>query len=337
MKSTKTKKNKVRLVAQGLQQREPPPKGKKRAKNASQLTMEDCFGLHIESDTILDSDIIASGDALIDKPVGTMRIAVQNPKGIKLVSGMKVMPEVAAIASLQLDVAGFPESNLKVHGHTEMTMKRQLNQYVGSSRIYNSAAPTLQATTSDYQPGGALLAVMDRFTGRVIKHSCDKLGRYSWARMRGNRGEGVTIFNVYRVCQKRGTKSGPNTAFTRQVNEMLQEELGRAKAHAIRGTTIPYSNRSLLDPRSRVLRDLHQEITEERKLGFRPIVMMDANEDWTASDGKDLREFMVTSGLVDPLTVKFGNDGVTPTTYARGKRRIDFILMDEKLIPAVPS
>jgi hypothetical protein len=131
MKSTKSKKNKVRLVTQGLQQRTSPPKGKKRTARASQLTLEDCFGLHIESETILDSDIVASGDELIDKPAGTMRIAVQNPNGIKIVPGMKVMPEVAAIASLQLDVAGFPEANLKAYGHTEVTMKRQLNQYRG--------------------------------------------------------------------------------------------------------------------------------------------------------------------------------------------------------------
>lgn len=105
MKSTKSKKNKVQLVNHGLQQQEPPPKGKKRVNRMSQPTLEDCFGIRIENDTILDSDIIASGDALIDKPDGTMRIAVQNPNGIKIVPGMKIMPEVTTIASLQIDVA----------------------------------------------------------------------------------------------------------------------------------------------------------------------------------------------------------------------------------------
>ena len=55
--------------------------------------------------------------------------------------------------------------------------------------------------------------------------------------------------------------------------------------------------------------------------------MMDANADWTAKDGKDLQEFMIASGLVDPLVHKFGQEGVTMATYARGKRRIDFIFM----------
>lgn len=72
-------------------------------------------------------------------------------------------------------------------------MKRQLNQSVGSSQIYNSVVPATQVPNNEYQPGGALLVVMDRFTGRVLKHSCDTWGRYSWARMRGNREERVTV------------------------------------------------------------------------------------------------------------------------------------------------
>ena len=104
---------------------------------------------------------------------------------------MRIMPEVAAIASLQIDVTGFPEANLRAHGHTEVTMKNQLNMYMGSSRIYNAAAQSLGPTNSEYQPGGALLAVIDQFMGRVIKHSCDKqqmgqilMGLHVWQLMR---------------------------------------------------------------------------------------------------------------------------------------------------------
>ena len=227
MKSTKLKKNKVQRVTQRLRQNAPLPKKKIHAARTAQPTLGDCFGIKLEANTILDSDIVASGDPLNDKLNGTMRLAVQNPNGIKLVPGMKIMPEVAAIASLQIDVAGFPEANLRAHGQTEVTMKQQLSTYMGSSRIYNAAAPAVGPSNSEYQPGGALLAVVNRYTGRIIKSHCDKWGRYAWIRMRGNRGEGITVFNAYRVCQKRGTKSGPNTAFTRQINEMLQEELDR--------------------------------------------------------------------------------------------------------------
>jgi hypothetical protein len=153
---------------------------KSHVKRKAQPALEDCFGINIEANTTLDSDIVASGDPLTDKPCGTMRIAVQNPNGIRLIPGMRVMPEVAAIASLQIDVVGFPEANLRANGQTEVTKKRQLNAYTGSSRIYNAAASLLGPSSSNYQPGGALLTVMDRYTGRVIKSHCDKWGRYSW-------------------------------------------------------------------------------------------------------------------------------------------------------------
>ena len=35
-----------------------------------------------------------------------------------------------------------------------------------------------------------------------------------------------------------------------------------------------------LDPRTRILTDLRQLITEARSEGFRPILMMDANDEW---------------------------------------------------------
>ena len=129
---------------------------------------------------------------------------------------------------------------------------------------------------------------------------------------------------------------GPTTAFTHQVNEMLQEELDQARGYQQDGTSIPYSNRSSLDPRERILKDLQQVILSEREQGFHPILLMVANEDRSADNGEDLWNFMTaTISLVDPLSHKFGHDGITATTYARGKRRIDFILMDEKPTSAI--
>lgn len=37
----------------------------------------------------------------------------------------------------------------------------------------------------------------------------------------------------------------------------------------------------------------------------------------------------------DPLHARFDTDGLTPTTYARGNRRIDFILVDSLIAPAI--
>lgn len=59
------------------------------------------------------TQIVASGDELIDKEEGMLRwsLSLQNPNGIRLQDNGGVMPEMAAMERLQIDVASFPESN----------------------------------------------------------------------------------------------------------------------------------------------------------------------------------------------------------------------------------
>jgi hypothetical protein len=78
-------------------------------------------------------------------------------------------------------------------------------------------------------------------------------------------------------------------------------------------------------------------INNEQREGFRPIICMDANEDWSSRTGTQSAEFIRDAGLSDPLCDRFYQDGVTPTTYARGSQRIDYILFDEALVPAIKA
>ena len=52
--------------------------------------------------------------------------------------------------------------------------------------------------------------------------------------------------------------------------------------------------------------------------------MMDANEDWTKKDGKELKAFVDKVQLRDPLYERHYNKEVTPT-YARGTKQIDYM------------
>eukprot|EP00956_Cyclotella_meneghiniana_P018458 scaffold30735_cov52-Cyclotella_meneghiniana.AAC.5 len=115
---------------------------------------------------------------------------------------------------------------------------------------------------------------------------------------------------------------------------MIIEERNRSRKLQEQGLSIPMSNRSHLNPRKRLLEDLAKEIQEVRQSGYHILMMMDANEDWTKSDGKQLKEFMQEMQLCDPLYDKHYDDEITPT-YARGSKRIDYILMDECLVGAV--
>ena len=274
-------------------------------------------------------------DKLEDKKDGIIRFALQNPNGIKLhgPGGRGILEETAAIQRLQIDVAAFPECNLSSRGRTREVMENQLSGTGESVRIVQASARS-EHTAKEYQPGGVLAAFTGKITGRVLESHRDPWGRFSWTKLRGDRGEGVCSFTVYRVSQTSGTGLGATTAYKYQVQQMIIEERNKSRILQEQGLSIPMSNRSHLNPRKRLLEDLAQEIQKVRQSGYHILMMMDANEDWTKSDGKQLKEFMQEMQLCDPLYDIHYDDEITPT-YARGSKRIDYILMDECLVGAV--
>jgi len=91
-------------------------------------------------------------------------------------------------------------------------------------------------------------------------------------------GSGILVIAVYRVCQKKGAKINPKTAYMQQY-EGLRE----------RGITNP-------DPRTQVFKDLAVLIAEWATKAYHPIVMGDLN---AVSAEPALQEFMTTNGLHD--------------------------------------
>ena len=145
----------------------------------------------------------------------------------------------------------------------------------------------------------------------------DPWGWCTLTELRGGRDQGILVIPAYRVSQRRGTTAGPHTAYSQQINKMVVE----------RDTT--------LDPRTRILKDLRDSIVPKREQGFKPILMMDANDDWLEKSSKIFQSFIEELQLQDPLHQKFGQDGVTPATYARGTNRLDYILVDSTILPAI--
>ena len=333
-KPSKSKTNKVRAVARALTSiRQGKTKSDTKPTRWRQTTLIETTE---ESDESILLPIEASGDSLIDKEDGCFRIALQNPNGIRLKGSADMLPIVEAIHRLDLDITAIPETKLSANGITQEILQRQLNTFVGSSMVVEASAPRITEGRSDYQPGGVMAALTGKLTGRATSTYRDPMGRFVYIKLQGNRGEGIIFIVAYRVCQKKGTKAGPTTAYTQQIGAILQEELEDAERLATEGKPIPQSNRRALDPRARLLSDLKTLITKERENGFRPILCMDANEDWSdPKTGKELKQFMLETSLVDPLYERFRDDGLTHSTYARGKQRIDFVLFDTALKTAV--
>ena len=162
-----------------------------------------------------------------------------------------------------------------------------------------------------------MLVVVGPQCGRMQKRGSDPWGRFTWTEMRGGRDEEILVISAYRVSQKRRAKAGPCVAFSQQVDNMIHE------------------SDLTLDPRTRILTDLETLITEKQALGFRPILMMDANDNWLDSKSTAFWSFLERVQLVDPMHNKFSDGGITPTTYARGIQRMDFIFVDATIKPAI--
>ena len=282
----------------------------------TQSNLLDWFGLDASTVTKCNEAIEASGDPLLPKARGHIRYAFQNIHGISLSRSQQVMPEIATIGSLQLDVIAFSETNIHWNRTNREKMAEQMHIHLGASRIV-CASEVSTDQKDGYQPGGSMLSAVGPQAGRVRKTGSDPWGRFAWAEMIGQRDEGWLVISAYRVSQKKGTAAGPNTAYSSQINRMIQE------------------GDLTLDPRTRILDDLRDLITVKRTEGFRPILMLDANDTWLESGSKEFRAFVEEMQLIDPLFNKFSEDGLTPTTYARGTRRIDFILVDSALEPFI--
>ena len=86
---------------------------KRKQKKKQQLTLQDCFGFDVSSLSEEENEAIeASGDPLIDKESGSVRFAFQNIHGISIREGLHVMPEIATMGALQIDVAALTETNV---------------------------------------------------------------------------------------------------------------------------------------------------------------------------------------------------------------------------------
>ena len=240
--------------------------GKKYAKTKNipikkQLTIADCFGYDLDSmNTRLSEAIGASGDELVNKSKDCIRFAFQNVHGIRMANDMHLMPETATIGALQIDVAALTETNIHWSKKNRELIETQMHRHLGLSRVV--CASNVSTKNEDgYQPGGSMIAVVGPQVGRMIKTGSDPWGRFTWTEMRGERDEGILVVSAYRVSQRKGTISGPTTAHSQQIDQMIID------------------GDMTLDPRTRILTDLRHLITTKRKEGFRPIVMLDANDE----------------------------------------------------------
>ena len=156
-----------------------------------------------------------TGDELITKNRDIIRIAYHNIRGVTTTRGLCVPDEIEAMEDLAVDVMGMSETNRPWTPRNRETYDYMMNLRFSNSRTVYSSAPTPDRSLR-YQPGGNLLTVNGRTTGRITGQGSDPLGRFCWYTFRGHRDEGVIVITAYRVCHDITDNPGPHTAFSQQ-------------------------------------------------------------------------------------------------------------------------
>lgn len=232
--------------------------------------------------------------------------------------GLEVSPDIDVTDELGIDIMGLQETkkpwtaaNIRKYNQQAQIMWPQ-----GVRNIFSSAP--WKYDEKDYMAGGTMLSLHGRVLGRIVSTGSDKWGRFTWTTLRGSRDEGIVVINAYRTCHLKSDNPGPFTQYQ-------MEYVGLRES----GIKEPI-------PRFQILKDLTALIDEKREQGFRPIVMMDANEDWVKEShkkqGNKLKKFMQQAQLADPYYLKFNT---APRTCIISTNRLDYILIDPALLPAV--
>ena len=253
------------------------------------------------------------GSPISQKAKSTTRIAFQNVNGLGLESDpaseiFDVMNEY------NIDIFGCAETNINWSQLLRDKVTTALRLQFGGGQVIPSS---ITATKEGYLQGGVALFVTGPAHGRIVARGADKLGRFSWARLTSPGGNGIVVITAYRVCQKRGTTAGAKTAYMQQV-----------KAHLKDGDKTP-------DPREKILEALATLIADNHRMGYDPILMLDANEDWEKSGDNAFHRFIIHHGLLDIHQELLTQ--VPRTTYTRGRRRLDFSLTTKKVMESISA
>ena len=276
---------------------------------------------HHEHSSSSGQNIAPSGDPLLPrrKDDGIFRVASNNINGSTFNQrGFDVAHDLSVTDDYGIDIMALQETRHPWTGPNRRLYNMQAGILwpMGAKTTFSSAP--WEHGDSQYQAGGTLLCTHGPHIGRVVDQGSDPFGRFCWQKLQGSRGEGVVFFSGYRVCHNLEDNPGPFTQFH-------QERTG------LRTTGIKNPV-----PRKQFFKDILSLIDSFRAEGFRPVLMMDANEDWVARshprEHDALLKFMRDAQLIDPFFEKFQ---YAPRTYVDGRHRLDYILIDPALADAV--
>jgi hypothetical protein len=173
-----------------------------------------------------------------------------------------------------------------------------------------------QAITN-YKPGGTAIIAQGDSTGHISLTDSDKYGCWSYVTTTAGAQGGTNIFiTAYQVCTKPTNRTG-TTSYHQQQAAFLKEK------------------RSNLNPRHNFRHDLIAFIKFHQSRRHNIILMGDFNEH-IQDNNSFLQQVGLQCNLIDIWKQKFPTMP-EPSTYLRGKRRIDYILISQDVSHAVAA
>ena len=257
------------------------------------------------------------GDSLNDKADDhSIRIYAQNLNGISLHKDGGQYKEICDILTeVKADIFCFQEHNLDT---TKYEVKNIL--YETTRKHWQRARLTISSSpiqfTGTWKPGGTGILSTGPATGRILKTGHDPWGRWSYQTFAGKEGKQVTIISAYQVVAQRQALKGQFTTATQQHSLLLRQQ------------------DKITDPRTAFRRDLQSFLrlcTQEE--GHDILLLGDFNER-IGEDTNGMSRIATEFNLIDVMKLHHPHlDEVA--TYARGRKRLDFVLGSHNVATAI--
>ena len=249
------------------------------------------------------------GDPLGPKPDNVTRIYSLNTNGLSLDRRGGRFNDLCVVAKeVQADVICCQEHNLDTtQSPVRHILYETMRQHWSRSRL--QFGTTSIPFTTQYKPGGTMMAVVNHLSGRVDSHSKDDMGRWVSYTLRGRNSQHLTVISVYQVVTD-SPRQGVSTAAAQQQSLLLQ------------------SADTISSPRKAFKRDLRQFVQSRQAKGDEILIVGDYNEAF-GSDENDGITRLATDLNLSPLMM-LRHEQPPPATYSRGRTCLDYGLATAK-------
>ena len=252
----------------------------------------------------------------LPKASATTCIYFQNLNGTTITNPGTWDQLCSNIIHLDIDISLWAEHKLDtqkpwVQSSLHTTARKHFG--LGSYDLQTTSTP-IQSHTS-YKPGGVISLIHGSHHSRILEQGQDPLGRWLYTKLRQNMGSSVDNHATYQIVDIDPIHSGPTTYATQLFSQyLLQAQPKKLRQH--------HSD------------DLVQLVKQFQSMSELVILTGDLNE-VLGLNTRGMTRLCQECNLVDPLIYRHGH--LEFTTYQRGSKVIDYILIDPAFLPTITA